>query len=80
VRIPILMVNGRWDFVLPYETSQVPLFNLLGTPDADKKHQLVDGQHMLLRTQDRIREVLNWLDKYLGPVEPGVPQQPTPGT
>jgi DNA-binding winged helix-turn-helix (wHTH) protein len=30
VRTPTLMINGRWDSVLPYETAQRPLFRLLG--------------------------------------------------
>ena len=29
---PVIMVNGREDFDLPYDTAQVPLFNMLGTP------------------------------------------------
>ena len=28
---PVIMVNGREDFDLPYQTAQVPLFNMLGT-------------------------------------------------
>ena len=30
VRQPVLMVNGREDFDLPYDTAQVPLFNMSG--------------------------------------------------
>ena len=32
VRIPTLMLNGRYDFEVPFETAQRPLFALLGTP------------------------------------------------
>ena len=32
VRVPVLMLNGRYDFLNPTATSQEPLFNLLGTP------------------------------------------------
>jgi hypothetical protein len=32
VKTPLLMLNGRDDFTFPIETSQEPLFRLLGTP------------------------------------------------
>jgi hypothetical protein len=32
----VLMVNGRYDARFPYESAQVPLFRMLGTPAADK--------------------------------------------
>ena len=32
VRIPTLMLNGRYDSEVPLETAQLPLFALLGTP------------------------------------------------
>ena len=31
VKVPVLMLNGRHDFVFPLETSQAPMFMLLGT-------------------------------------------------
>ena len=31
VKQPVLMVNGREDFDLPYATAQVPMFRMLGT-------------------------------------------------
>ncbi len=65
--IPTLMVNGRNDFVLPLETSQVPLFRLLGTPAADKRRVVLDGGHVPVDHSDVIRETLDWLDRYLGP-------------
>jgi hypothetical protein len=67
VRIPILMVNGRDDFWFPTQTSQAPLFNVLGTPDKDKRHFLVEGGHAPLNQAVK-REILAWLDRYLGPV------------
>ena len=71
VRIPVLMVNGRHDFIFPLETSQKPLFQALGTREPDKRHILYDGGHRNLVTRpDLIGEILDWLDKYLGPVNP----------
>lgn len=71
IRIPVLMVNGRHDFIFPLETSQKPLFEALGTREPDKRHILYDGGHRNLVTRpDLIGEILDWLDKYLGPVNP----------
>ncbi|HMF77275.1 MAG TPA: hypothetical protein VK604_16570, partial [Bryobacteraceae bacterium] len=67
VRVPVLMLNGRYDFAAPYATLQKPLFQLLGTPERDKRHILFDTGH-LITLQDLKREVPNWLDRYLGPV------------
>jgi cephalosporin-C deacetylase-like acetyl esterase len=67
IRIPILMLSGRDDFVFPVETSQVPLFRLLGTPEKDKRHVLFEGGHRG-PTHEYIKETLDWFDRYLGPV------------
>jgi dienelactone hydrolase len=68
VSIPVLMLNGRDDFLFSVETSQVPLFQLLGTPPNHKKHALYDGAHNILGQLDSVRNMLDWLDHYLGPV------------
>jgi formylglycine-generating enzyme required for sulfatase activity/dienelactone hydrolase len=67
VKIPVLMLNGRYDHFFPVESSQRPLFRLLGTPDKDKKHVIYESGHAPPR-KDFIKETLDWLDKYLGPV------------
>jgi len=69
VKQPTLMLNGRHDFFLPIETSQLPAFHDLGTPDQDKRQVIYETGHNLPRNE-MIREVLNWLDHYLGPVSP----------
>ena len=68
VRTPVLMVNGRYDHFVPFESSQLPFFRLLGTPEADKRHVVHESGHSVLG-KDLIRESLDWLDKYLGPVK-----------
>jgi formylglycine-generating enzyme required for sulfatase activity/dienelactone hydrolase len=68
VRQPVLMVNGREDFDLPYRTAQLPLHDALGTPKADKKLVVLRGGHMPPEPQLVFKEILDWLDKYLGPV------------
>jgi formylglycine-generating enzyme required for sulfatase activity/dienelactone hydrolase len=71
IKTPVLMINGKEDSVFPYETSQRPMFELLGTADADKEHKLYPGGHGLLGLfSKQIRgDILGWLDRYLGPVE-----------
>ncbi len=66
-RQPMLMLNGRYDSMFPVETSQQVLFDLLGTPLPDKKHVVFESGHQ--PPVDRLsREVLQWLDRYLGAV------------
>lgn len=66
---PTLMINGRDDFILPYEMSQLPLFELLGAADEQKRHARLDGGHIPTDRLEIIQEVLGWLDRHLGPVE-----------
>jgi DNA-binding winged helix-turn-helix (wHTH) protein/dienelactone hydrolase len=68
VKIPVLMLNGRDDFMFPLESSQLPLYRLLGTPEKDKKHLLYDGGHSISGQLDVAKDMLDWLDRYLGPV------------
>ncbi len=65
VTVPVLMLNGREDFAFPVETSQVPMFRLLGTPAADKRHVIYDGGHVFPFARI-IRDTLEWFDRYLG--------------
>jgi formylglycine-generating enzyme required for sulfatase activity/dienelactone hydrolase len=68
VTIPVLMLNGRYDGSFPLESSQRPLFQFLGTPANEKKHVVYEGGHGAFPRPDAVRECLDWLDKYLGPV------------
>ena len=68
VRIPTLMLNGRYDAIFPIDNSVIPLFNLLGTPKEDKRLCIIEAGHNFYKA-DRTREILNWCDKYLGPVK-----------
>jgi len=69
IKIPILMLNERYDTYFPVEASQRPMFNLLGTPRADKRQVFYDAGHASAPHRDVVRETLDWLDKYLGPVQ-----------
>ena len=54
------------DFAFPVDTSQLPMFRLLGAPKADKRLVHWDGGHY---TSDPlvIRETLAWFDRYVKP-------------
>ena len=71
VKAPVLMVNGREDVLLPLNSTQIPLYELLGTAKEHKAHKLYPGGHgMYGLFYEQIRgDVLGWLDRYLGPVE-----------
>jgi formylglycine-generating enzyme required for sulfatase activity/dienelactone hydrolase/fructosamine-3-kinase len=67
VKQPVLMLNGRYDFFFPVESTQEPFFHMLGSAKDQKKHLLYDTGHNIPRNE-LIKETLNWLDQYLGPV------------
>ena len=67
VKIPTLMLNGEYDTIFPSDTSTLPMFNLLGTPDEHKKLKMFKTDHIPPRNEF-IKATLDWLDKYLGPV------------
>jgi len=68
VRIPVLLVTGRNDFTFPYESSQRPLFNMLGTPEDQKRHIAVDWGHLPPGYTELSRHLIQWSDQTLGPV------------
>jgi len=68
VKTPTLMLHGKYDTIFPYETSIKPMFDLLGTPDEHKEIKLYETDHIASRNEF-IKEILAWLDRYLGPVK-----------
>lgn len=65
VTIPLLQLNGRYDFNFPPQVSSDPFFAALGTPAEHKRRVLYDIGHNL-PPNEAIRESLDWFDKYLG--------------
>ena len=68
ITAPVLMVNGRYDHVFPYETSQLPMFNLLGTSPEEKKHLVLESGHGFsgeIAIQATLYAV-EWLDTVFG--------------
>jgi dienelactone hydrolase len=67
VKIPVLMLNGKYDFTFPLETHVKPMFDLCGTPNEDKELKIYETDHFVPKNEI-IKETLSWLDKYFGPV------------
>lgn len=67
VKQPVLMLNGHYDFYFNVESNQEPFYRLLGSRKDQKKHMLYETGHSIPRNE-LIKETLNWLDQYLGPV------------
>ena len=67
-KVPVVLINGNNDFIAPVKTSLEPMLAFQGAPDEDKKLVLLKGGH-IPPLNDVIRESLDWLDRYLGPVE-----------
>lgn len=66
---PVLMVNGKYDFTFPPDLSQTPMFNMIGTPPADKVRKVFETPHDVSQMKTELaQEVLGFLDKYLGRV------------
>jgi len=66
IKIPTLMLNGKYDFTYSLETSVKPFYDLLST--TKKELFLYDTDHFVPKNE-MIKEVLNWCDIYLGPVK-----------
>ncbi len=60
VKIPVLMINGRYDAVFPVEEGQLPYFEHLGTPEPHKKRLHFDGGHGI-PSQEAVEAMDEWL-------------------
>lgn len=66
IKTPTLLIGGKFDWIF---LGKDALMKLLGAPEADKKVVMLDTAHDVSeRRDDLVREVLAWLDKYLGKV------------
>jgi dienelactone hydrolase len=67
LKAPTLLIAGRFDWIY---LGKDALLRLLGTPPADKKVVLFDTAHDVSEQRaDLVREVVAWLDRYLGKVD-----------
>lgn len=68
VKTPTLMLNGEYDMWVAPETSQRPMFALLGTPAEAKLWKVYQTDHVPSRNEI-VKETLAWFDRWLGPVK-----------
>ncbi len=70
VKVPVLMVNGKEDVLLPLRACQIPMYDFMKKTNEYTEHKLYPGGHGAFGLfYDQIRgDVLDWLDRYLGPV------------
>ena len=68
ITLPVLMVSGKYDPYFTVDGAQKPLYELLGTRPEDKRHYALEAGHGSLPRAEKARLVLDWLDRYLGPV------------
>ena len=68
VTLPVLMLNGREDFTFPLASSQLPMFQGLGSAAVDKRHVLYPGGHVFPFARIE-KDTLEWLDQQFGPTQ-----------
>jgi hypothetical protein len=66
IKIPVIMLNGKYDYGFPVETNQNVMFELFGTPDDDKYHIKYETGHNVWDRNDWVKDALAFLDKYFG--------------
>ncbi len=71
IKVPILLQNGKYDFIFPVESNQKPFLTLFGTPDPDKHYRLYEAGHSSWLKNEVRKDELEFLDRYLGPAESG---------
>lgn len=67
VTTPTMVINGEFDFMHPFEESQVPFFELIAVPGDQKEFVVLPTGH-LPANNDVIAHTLRWLDERFGPV------------
>ena len=67
VKVPVLMLSGEDDSMAPMKSSQIPMFNALGT--SKKEYHHYPGGHVdYINREEVIKEALKWLNNNLGDV------------
>jgi eukaryotic-like serine/threonine-protein kinase len=61
------MLNGRYDFFVPLESTQNPFYNYSARRRTRRNTCSSTPAHNIPRNE-LIKQTLDWLDQYLGPV------------
>ncbi len=67
ITTPTILINGEYDFMHPYEETQIPFFEMIDVPENQKEFVVLPTGH-LPPNNEVIRHTLRWLDAYLGAV------------
>ena len=62
IKTPTLLLNGRYDYFFPYETSQLPLYNLMDLDKNNKRHVVVEYAHYV-PYHIVAEETINWINR-----------------
>ena len=65
ITTPSIVINGEYDFMHPYEESQIPFFDMI---DVEDKELVVLPTGHVPPNNEVIGHALRWLDRTLGPV------------
>jgi eukaryotic-like serine/threonine-protein kinase len=68
VKVPVLMLNGKYDMNYPFDATVKPMFDLLGTPKEHKRLVVYETDHFVPHNE-LMKETLAWLDRHLGSVK-----------
>jgi dienelactone hydrolase len=68
VKIPTLMLNGKYDLRYNLDLNVKPFYKLLETSEEHKRLKIYETDHWILKSEI-MKETLNWLDKYFGPAK-----------
>jgi serine/threonine protein kinase/formylglycine-generating enzyme required for sulfatase activity/dienelactone hydrolase len=69
VAIPVLLQDGKYDFIFPVESSQKPFLRLFGAEQKDKHHKTYETGHSSWLKNEVRKDELEFLDKYFGPAK-----------
>ena len=68
MRASVLMIGGKYSQFFPVQTSQKPMYELLGTPRDHKKQYIYEASHAV-PSNLVAKQSLEWLDRYFGSVK-----------
>jgi pimeloyl-ACP methyl ester carboxylesterase len=63
VKLPVVMISGLYDAVFPVESSQMPMYRHLGSPDKQIKH--IEGGHFP-PVDESVKFANEWLRSRMG--------------
>ena len=69
VKMPVLMLNGRFDYLLPDREFAGAAVRAPRHPAEHKRRVVYEASHTIPRNE-MIKEVVNWMEKYWGPPTP----------